>query len=556
MERHTPIKSAKPDLVKQRRNGATARKRTATQPQRNGAPLAVQPTSPEPSTSQSLIDLVQTPFQQMVVEHAAYRVDHPEIETSRNGAKSVDDFLVRLGEQYAYDPYGFYQELFPQRPLRDWQANTLKTVRDALEDNPTRLRLAIASGKGAGKTDVLSILNVWHVACHQDSETLLLANTGRQVDEVPWDRIRHLVYNSSLDKYFRVLSNKIVHRQIDTWSGITLRAQHDRVESVHGFHANFLAVFVDEASGVHDRILDSLESGLTDEHGYMFLFSNPTKIQGYFRRCFPGGAQASKWITSNIDTRTILEVNQNHIQEQFEKYGCNDDHPYFRMFVRGIFPLTDKHQFFTEELLDLAMNRDGISLDNHPYVIGIDPSLGGPSKTAIVVRHGGKILARESFFAKYEESASRCYELCSRYQQYKPYIIIEGGAVGEGFIVAFKPYHLDFIPFIPSETADRVDIYANKRAEMYGNLRDALQGELQLVDEEIRGQLLELTYIVNTRHQFLLESKDDMASRGFASPDESDALAFTYYKNFEPIVKRHSLTPIPPLLTSHQYWMV
>ena len=71
--------------------------------------------------------------------------------------------------------------------------------------------------------------------------------------------------------------------------------------------------------------------------------------------------------------------------------------------------------------------------------------------------------------------------------------------------------------------------YANKRAEMRGNLRDWLTGGGALPDDtELRADLARVEYGYTATGDIPLEKKENMKKRGLASPDIGDALALTF----------------------------
>lgn len=71
--------------------------------------------------------------------------------------------------------------------------------------------------------------------------------------------------------------------------------------------------------------------------------------------------------------------------------------------------------------------------------------------------------------------------------------------------------------------------YADKRAEMWGNLGDWLRAGGALPDDpELRADLTSLEYGYDGKGAIQLEKKEDMKKRGLASPDIGDALALTF----------------------------
>jgi hypothetical protein len=70
---------------------------------------------------------------------------------------------------------------------------------------------------------------------------------------------------------------------------------------------------------------------------------------------------------------------------------------------------------------------------------------------------------------------------------------------------------------------------ANRRAELYQNLKTALEARLQLPDSDsLHGDLTSVGYRYDSSGRLLLESKDDVRKRLGGSPDEADAVALTF----------------------------
>jgi len=71
---------------------------------------------------------------------------------------------------------------------------------------------------------------------------------------------------------------------------------------------------------------------------------------------------------------------------------------------------------------------------------------------------------------------------------------------------------------------------ANRRAEMWSNLKNALEaGRFCLPDRDsLQADLVSCGYKFTSEGKLLLESKQDMRKRGVPSPDEADAVALTF----------------------------
>jgi hypothetical protein len=70
--------------------------------------------------------------------------------------------------------------------------------------------------------------------------------------------------------------------------------------------------------------------------------------------------------------------------------------------------------------------------------------------------------------------------------------------------------------------------YAQRRSEMWGNMKDALKYLAIPNSSELRDQMIGPEYDYILRGELQLEKKSDMKARGLASPDIADALALTF----------------------------
>ena len=85
---------------------------------------------------------------------------------------------------------------------------------------------------------------------------------------------------------------------------------------------------------------------------------------------------------------------------------------------------------------------------------------------------------------------------------------------------------------------------ANKRSEMWTNMRGWLEGGAIPDDEALATDLTGVEYgYAADQVSILLEKKAHMKARGLASPDDADALALTFA---EPVEPRDSLYWPPP----------
>ena len=78
------------------------------------------------------------------------------------------------------------------------------------------------------------------------------------------------------------------------------------------------------------------------------------------------------------------------------------------------------------------------------------------------------------------------------------------------------------------------DHFLNQCAYMWSKLKDWLLNGAVPPDTQLEVRLTGPGYHINRAGQLVIESKQDMASRGMASPDDADALALTFAHPVEP----------------------
>lgn len=121
------------------------------------------------------------------------------------------------------------------------------------------------------------------------------------------------------------------------------------------------------------------------------------------------------------------------------------------------------------------------------------------------------------------------------YAQYRAdAVFVDGGGVGGGVVDRLRQLQVPVwdIQFGSKSDANRLEadgiLYANKRAEIWGAMREWLAGGCIIDDAQLREELTNPQYGYNVRNEIQLESKDDMKRRGCGSPDLADALALTF----------------------------
>jgi hypothetical protein len=119
--------------------------------------------------------------------------------------------------------------------------------------------------------------------------------------------------------------------------------------------------------------------------------------------------------------------------------------------------------------------------------------------------------------------------------EYKADAVFVDMGYGTGVVSAGRAMGRNWT-LIPFGSASNSPGFLNKRAEMYGALKDWLREGGSIEDDEVLcSQITCVEYQVNLKGQIQLESKDMIKKRGLSSPDRCDALCLTF--SF-PVVKK------------------
>ena len=284
-------------------------------------------------------------------------------------------------------------------------------------------------------------------------------------------------------------------------------------------------VIFDEASGIPDGIWSVAAGFFTEKilDRYWFAFSNPRRNTGYFFETFHGKREF--WNGSIIDARTVEGTDKSIYDQIISEYG--EDSIQARVEVYGEFPASGEDQFISPVTVEDAFKRPKYKDLTAPVVIGVDPARGGMDSTVILVRQGRDIVAIKRF--RGEDTMSVVGHVIDAIEEYKPTLtVIDEGGLGYGILdrLTEQRYKVRGVNF--GWKAKSPVMYQNKRAEMWGAMKDWLKTASIPTDRQLKADLTGPMRKTNSSGSILLESKKEMKARGLASPDAADALCVTF----------------------------
>jgi hypothetical protein len=403
---------------------------------------------------------------------------------------------------------------------RKWQRQVLTDIADHIKKNDGKidfdvLRLAIASGRGIGKSALVSWLVLWMMTTRIGSTVIVSANSESQLRSVmPAKWLTELV-ERDLKKGTRYwnLEGRL-------WSA----ENPDAFAGVHNYDG--VMVVFDEASGIDDSIW-AVTSGFFTENTpnrFWCCFSNPRRNTGYFYEAIEG-SKRDFWQSRQVDARDVEGTDKNVYNQIIEEYGADSYQAHVEVY--GSFPSEGDDQFIPSTLVDEAMRREKHKDDTAPLVVGVDPARFGSDSTVIAVRQGRDIVEIRRF--KGDDTMTVVGHVIEAIEQYQPAVVaIDEGGLGAGVVDRLKEqrYKIRGVNF--ANKSKNPMMYGNLRAQIWGIMKDWLKTASIPNEKMLKTDLISPMMKPDSKGAIYLEGKKEMKARGLASPDSADAIALTF----------------------------
>jgi hypothetical protein len=457
------------------------------------------------------------------------------------------------------DPEAFVLFCFPwgqvNTPLerfkgpRTWQRRTLRRIAEFIRVNRGKLsqdelidamRRAVSSGRGVGKSALVSWLILWMLSTRIGSSVIVSANSEAQLRKVTWGELTKWATMSLNAHWWEPTATslqpaqwltELVERDLKKgtryWGAEGKLWSEENPDAYAGVHnMDGMMVIFDEASGIPDSIW-SVAAGFFTENildRFWFAFSNGRRNTGYFYEAVDGNKR-DFWESEKIDARTVEGTDKGIYQQIIEEYGEDSDEA--RVEVYGDFPKSGADQFISPTVVDDAAKRPQYKDPTAPVIVGIDPARGGMDSTVIVVRQGRDIIAIKRF--RGDDTMTTVGHVIEAIEEYRPALtVIDEGGLGYGILdrLLEQKYKVRGVNF--GWKAKNPVMWGNKRAEMWGAMRDWLKTASLPQDRLLKADLIGPMKKPNSAGVIFLEGKKEMKARGLASPDAADALATTF----------------------------
>lgn len=433
---------------------------------------------------------------------------------------------------------------------REWQEIILKDMavhiqRNGTIDAPEMFRMAVASGRGIGKSALVAWLILWMLSTRIGSTVIVTANTEQQLRSRTWAELSKwltlsinnhwwqksattikpaLWFDEALKRDLKV-DTGYYYAQAQLWS----QENPDAFAGLHSFAGTML--IMDEASGIPHQIYSVSEGFFTEptQDRYWFSFSNPRRNTGPFYDSFH--SKSSYWKQKNIDSRTVEGTDKKLYQQMLDQYG--EDSTVARVEVLGEFPTSDDDTVISLGLVKDAAVRDVQLSVNEPIIWGLDVARFGGDNSALCIRQGNTVLEIKTYNSM--DLMALCGAVKNQYDDCtvleKPSeICVDVIGLGAGVVDRLRELNLPVQGVNVAEAPSTKKNYLNLRAELWFAVKDWLNLRACKIpeDSELHQELISPIYKYTSSGKIKIESKDEMKKRGIKSPDKADALALTF----------------------------
>jgi phage terminase large subunit len=455
----------------------------------------------------------------------------------------VDEILGMYDDPYRFVLFAFdfgHGELSAWEGPDKWQRAFLLRLKQAIKDRKPGevIRMAVKTGKGPGKTCLEAWLILWLMSTRPHFAGFATANTAAQLSDKLWREVA-LWHNRLINKdWFTWTAQRFYHKEAkETWGIDALPWREHNPDALGGLHngGRGQAAIVDEGSGVPAPIYDVIDSTMTDEDSFEFVFGNPYRKSGRFYELFTRFAH--RWITFTVDCRDAKAPNQSIIAQSIEDYGLDSD--YIRVNVLGEFPQQDAQTLIPQHLIEAAYTREVHGNDDYRPVWGLDVARFGDDRTVLARRRHRDLEDVASWRGlDTMQTAGRvkaAYDECATDD--KPTsIVVDVIGIGAGVVDRLRELDLPVRALNVSELPAVRSKFHRLRDELYWRGREWFEGmNVRCDNREVGGELADVLYTYTSSGQIKVEPKADIKERLGRSPDVGEAFLLSLMEDCQRI---------------------
>jgi len=482
--------------------------------------------------------------------------------------------LERLVKRWTFGPHAFYYfvtealSVTPYSQQKEFiyalnsiiQAKLKKrilkqTLTSEEEVLNNKLGVCVRAGRGPGKEAVTSWAQIWFQSMFEPHEVLATGPNAEHLKTVYWKEVYKWMFRKDkktnqnfyfFAKDFAWTATKIYKKNsikgeaegaINFASYKTVQKNasgEEQREGVSGHHQDFIMFIIDEASGVPDAVYEALKGSLTreEEVGFMVVLFNPNRNTG-FAHDIHTTTEGRRWYNLHWNSEDCEGIDPEVIEDA-RRYG--EDSNYYRINIRGEFPLADEEKVIPWQFIESAIERE-VQYEQYDIIACIDPAGEGKDKTIISFKQGPKWLdffyINESYTDKI---ASKCIDKIEQYDPTRIYVDKIG--VGLGVFSELRTVYRGrrkVYGVNTKESPTNKKLYRTMRDELWFRLRREFEdGRASIPNvDRVKVELNAPEYETNGQGQLVVTPKPKMRKLlGGGSPDYADTMCLSVYHDY------------------------
>lgn len=414
---------------------------------------------------------------------------------------------------------------------------------------------AVKAGHGVGKSLLVSVLICWWIDTrYPNAFVASTAPSTAQIGGIVWREVRKHYANIARRHKEGVIDHELpgyitADNQWKTADGVILgfgRKPPDNKEddAFQGLHDAYVLAVGDEAVGLTEEMIDALSNITSNADSRRILIANPTNPASHFAKIFKEdtGAWSLHSISvlespnftdekNDLPAETLAKLTDpSYVEDKKREYGENSAR--YKARVLGEFAFDTGETLFTENVTNKGIDTNRTPSSETRPVLGCDVARFGDDSSVIYSMHDGRLRFHSSWEkSPTTETALKIHR--AALDEAAAEVRIDASGVGGGVVdevARLSEGRYIVIEMIGSAASPDKRQWHNARAFWWDKTREMmLQGKIDMdvEDERLRDEFLSVEYKFSKQTGgLLIESKDDMRSRGMKSPDFADAAIY------------------------------
>lgn len=498
--------------------------------------------------------------------------------------------VSKTAKKFQENPFLFIERILGVESLEDYQRRVIQAVWD-------NDRVAVSACHDVGKTFLAARLAMTFLNVFPNSKVITTAPTYNQVERILWSELRAAHAKAKFPLGGRL--NMTDWTFSPEWFALGFSPKNESTggegqgsqSSFQGFHAPYIFVIFDEATGIQHNVWTMAEGLLTSANVKFLAIGNPTSTASEFYQCFRSRSWTKVYLScfdspnliangvtdlaklekeiskykslKDEEARALLNsykvtkpylLTTKWVVENAAKWGI--DHPLTVSKILGKFPKAGDKTLIPLDYVEQAQQRVYYPTATDRKIIGVDVARFGTDSTILTSLHGKKQLGKEEFHLHNTIQVVGEVINMNREMGGVDIIVVDETGLGGGVVDLLKdevgkslPKNCEIrgvqfgagIECDGREDCKHVDCekakYYNLKARMFGLLRDDIKSEdgLALINDSIYlEEMPTIRFEYNKKGQMVIESKDEYKKRtGRKSPDSTDSLALANFGRYD-----------------------